>query len=274
MRPSHQCSSVLFVSCIAILMSHPITAQIQHPDATEKMPGNLVTILANVDSSVVFIDADRKGLTPLSLSDLAPGTHHLVLQHPDAESWLTSSITDSIRVVAGQPLTLRFSFEPRYLIQSTPFDAEVVVGDSVIGKTPLRLSAGPFLLPDRKATFTIRKQGYETSTVDMRTVQRGVLSVTLRNLWDTSENHETLFRPDNGRISKPFRMTLAIAGTVLSGTAAAYFKIKADDRYLGYRHSGSPDLLAQSQRLDTAAAVALVATQIGLGLFMYFVLSD
>ena len=274
MKTSHKSALMFFVTFIAILMRHPITAQTQQPDGSENKPETSVTILANVDSSVVFIDAGWKGLTPLSLNDLTPGTHRLVLQQPDAESWLTSSIADTIRVVAGQPLTLRYRFEPRYLIQSAPFDAEVALGDSIIGKTPLTLSAGPPLLLDRKTTFTIRKPGYEAGTVDIGRAQHGVLSVTLKHLWETNENQETVFRPDNGKISKPLRLTLAIAGTVVSGAAAAYFKIRADDRYLEYRRSGSPDLLAQSQRLDTAAAVALIATQIGVGLFTYFVLSD
>ncbi len=274
MRTSHNRSVILFLSAFSALMSARIAAQTQQPDTLGYMPETSVAILTNIDSSVVFVDAVRKGLTPLSLSDLTPGTHHLVLQHPDAESWLTSSIADSIRVVSGQPLTLRYRFEPRYLIQSIPFDAEVVLADSVIGRTPLAFSGGPSLLLDKKTTLTLRKPGYETGTFDMGMAQHGVLSVTLKNLWETNGDQEAIFRSDNGQISKPLRLTLAIAGTVLSGTAAAYFKIKADDRYLEYRRSGNPDLLAQSQRLDTAAAVAFVATQIGLGLFTYFVLSN
>lgn len=274
MRASHDIAVMYLFLVLSISMSNLVAAQAQPPDTSGYVPETSVTILSNIESSVVFIGAEKKGVTPLSLNNLTPGTHHLVVQHPDAESWLTSSIAESIRVVAGEPLTLRYRFEPRYLIQSTPFDAEVVLGDSIIGKTPLTLSGGPSLLLERKTTFTVRKFGYETGIVDIGRAQHGVLSVTLKKLWDTDEDEKAIFRSDNGQISKPLRLTLAIAGTVLSGTAAAYFKIKADDRYLQYRRTGAPDLLAQTQRLDTAAAVAFIATQIGLGLFTYFVLSD
>ena len=273
MKFSHTAVRALLIVCIAQLLNAEATAQTQQ-DSSKATPRTTVTILTDIDSSVVFIDDERRGLTPLSLHDLTPGIHQLVLQPPDVESWLANSISDEIRIIADQPMTFRYKFDRRYLIRSVPFDAEILIADSVVGKTPLTLSSGNALSFGTKTQIGIRKQGFEPETFDLTDANNGVLSIALKKKWNGIDDQEEILRSTNGQVSKPLRLSLTIAGTVLSGTAAAYFKIKADDRYIEYRRSGSPQLLAQSQRLDTAAAVALVATQIGLGLLTYFVLSD
>jgi hypothetical protein len=63
---------------------------------------------------------------------------------------------------------------------------------------------------------------------------------------------------------------LAIAG----GITAAYFKISADDRNDAYIKTGNPAFLDERRRLDTAAGIALAATQIGFAVFSYLLLTE
>ena len=268
MRRSFPLAAIL--SFVPLFLFRASAQEMQH-DRSGTPPIASIAILSNIDSAVVFIDAERVGLTPLHLTTLSPGIHHLVLQHPDAESWLTSSIADSFEVVPGKTATLRYDFQPSYEIQSTPFDAEVVLADSVLGTTPMFFNASS--LPGTQGRIVVRKPGYESGEFDLSSSHHGVLSVILKKKWDR-DVRDDIFRADNGQTSRPLHLTLAAAGTVLSGTAAAYFKIQADNRYAEYRNTGSQATLAQSRRLDTAAAIALVATQIGLGLITYLVLSD
>jgi hypothetical protein len=259
---------------VAFLICRNVSAQDRQADSLGRAGKTPVTILANVDSSVVVIDAQRLGVTPLMIDTLAPGVHHLTLHHPDVDNWLASSISDTFRVNPGIPLTLQYTLEPRYLITSAPFDAELVVGDSVIGRTPLTVGLGAKPLSNQIKTLSVRKMGFEPATLDLSSAQRGVLSVNLKRVWQRDDDQEGVFRPENGQTSHTVRLTLSAASTLLSGAAAAYFKIKADDRYQSYRDTGDPARLSQTHRLDTAAAIAFVATQISLGLFTYFVLSN
>lgn len=71
-----------------------------------------------------------------------------------------------------------------------------------------------------------------------------------------------------------FRLYLTGATAIISGATAAYFKIKADDRYQAYQLRGEQALLSETNRLDAVSAVALIATQVSLGLFTYFILSE
>jgi hypothetical protein len=78
-------------------------------------------------------------------------------------------------------------------------------------------------------------------------------------------------RKDQG-IPLPLFVT---GGTALiSGIAAASWKVRADEVYAAYRTTPDPSARERTRRLDTSAAVALAAMQVSIGLFMYFLLSE
>jgi len=64
------------------------------------------------------------------------------------------------------------------------------------------------------------------------------------------------------------------AATVLAGAAAAYLKIQADKRNTEYLQNPTPSLRSETQRLDTASALCLTASQVGFGLLAYFLLTE
>lgn len=231
----------------------------------------IITIQTDVDSALVIVDGVRAGVTPLTLDSLTAGKHSFRLQHPDLPNWLTGSITDSVWVVAGESRTLRYTFERRSLVTSYPFGADVYRGDTLYGTTPLVLTLSGQSGP---STISIRKEGFEPITADLADAKRGILSLTLPPRWQI-EGVAGPVLDDEGRVASK-NMALYVTGgsTVLSGVAAAYFKMKADDRYADYTRTGDPSLLPQTHRLDTAAAIALAITQVGLGLFTYYILSE
>jgi hypothetical protein len=186
------------------------------------------------------------------------------------ESWLTESITDSINIAIGKERVLRYAFVPRYLIQSAPDGADILMGDSLAGITPsvIRISS-----PREERPIRLRKEGYELATISLAQVTRGVIAVDLSRTWHSGNHRESIFREDETN-GKNLRLYITGAATVLSGVASAYFKVQADNRYDDYLRSGNPALRSETSRLDAASGVALAITQLGLGLFTYFLLSE
>lgn len=225
-----------------------------------------ITIQSVPDSAHVMLDGHDVGTTPLTLDSIVPGPHALLLQHPDVESWLTEPTSDSVSLNPGEHRTLRYNLRSQYFITSSPFGAEVVLGDSLIGTTPLVTS----LRLDQQS-IVVRKTGYEPSTFQIS--GGNIISIPLKRLWTNEDGGETYFRDLNGNSEKPLGLYIAGAATVVSGVAAAYFKVKADGRYQQYLTTGDRTLLSRTNDLDTAAGIAIAATQVGLGLFTYFLFS-
>ncbi|HET6271734.1 MAG TPA: PEGA domain-containing protein [Bacteroidota bacterium] len=229
-----------------------------------------VTFVTDIDSARVVVDGSLVGFTPVKVDTLPPGLHEVRIHHPDMESWLTESITDSINIAIGKERVLRYAFVPRYLIQSAPDGADILMGDSLAGITPsvIRISS-----PREERPIRLRKEGYELATISLAQVTRGVIAVDLSRTWHSGNHRESIFREDETN-GKNLRLYITGAATVLSGVASAYFKVQADNRYDDYLRSGNPALRSETSRLDAASGVALAITQLGLGLFTYFLLSE
>ena len=229
-----------------------------------------VTIDSGADSALVFLDSVPRGLTPLTIDSLPPGSHVLRLVHADAASWLTGTIVDTLHLAAGERRTLRYSFERRILIITDPSGAVVFAGDSSLGTTPLAFSVPAEGIP---GGISAAKQGYETAVLPLPPGQGGITRAVLKKLWQSEPPEGALMKESNGDRSS-LRLYVAGGITLVSGMAAAYFKIKADNRNAEFQLSGNPALRNETRRLDTAAALSLVATQIGFGFLTYFLLAD
>lgn len=227
-----------------------------------------IVVTADIDSAIVLIDGTRAGYTPLKIDSLPPGKYLMTIQHPELGSWFTGSITDTVMLNAGESRALTYSLTRRFSIASDPFAAEVVLGDSLLGTTPLVITgAADALLP----RLSIRRSGYRSVTPSPSDLKGNSLFLTLsHDPYGPAENMLSAGAP--GRNPVPVYLTGAAA--VLSGAAAAYFKVKADNRYASYRISGNPALLRETNQLDTSAGIALAATQLSLGLFAYLLLSE
>jgi hypothetical protein len=250
--------------CFACLLSTAVFGQETIDSlATSGMQASL-TMYTNIEGATVFVDGDSIGVTPVTFQ-IAPGAHGVRILS-DVANWLTEPISDSITVALGERRTLHYTFPQKFLLLSTPSGAEVIVRDSVIGTTPL------VVRPEQGESFRLRKVGYEETPLEFANASRGILATTLKKQWQR-ESTEPILKESEVKGS-PLKLYVAGAATIIAGATSAYFKVKSDNKYSDYIRTGNPTSLAEVDRLDTAAGVALAATQISLGLFAYFLLSE
>ena len=230
-------------------------------------PGRLM-IQSVPESAPVIIDGKPAGSTPVTVDSVRPGHHLVIIQNPDLESWFNEPVCDTVQIAGGEQKILRYTLNTRRLIASLPFGAEVVWGDSVIGTTPF--VAGSKM---NGQSFTIRKSGYEPATVLLSASQHPLIEVPLKKVWENEGMRESYFKDADDKGPELVGRYLSGAATVAFGVTAAYLKIKADDRYQQFLDTNDGRLLTQTHQLDTAAGLAIAATQISLGLFTYFIFS-
>jgi hypothetical protein len=222
-----------------------------------------ISIQTDESGATVFIDGESVGVTPV-VTELTIGIHHLRITPPNIASWLSEAIVESMNVHADSPRTLKYSFPRNVLVLSTPSGAAVVAGDSIIGTTPF--------VTRLEKPLTLRKQGYEEVPLDISKANNGILSSQLKEVWQ-SDSSDSIFHDSKAQKS-PVSLYITGAATVLAGAVSAYFKVKADNTFSDYAQTGDPAKLKEVDRFDTGAGIALAATQIGLGLFTYFILSE
>ena len=230
-----------------------------------------LTLRTGADTAWVFIDSVRAGKTPLTIDSLHPGRHLLRLVQTDLSSWLTGSIDDTLFLAPGEQRTLRYTFDRRVIVVTDPSGALVYIGDSIAGTTPLVLMPGLAGLP---SSVTVERKGYERKTILLPAGSSEIARAELQKIWQ-SEPSESPFMTESGSSDRTgYRLFVAGGVTIVAGVAAAYFKIKADEKNALYRLSGDHAFQMETHRLDTSAALALAATQMGFALFTYFLFAD
>jgi hypothetical protein len=201
---------------------------------------------------------------------MAEGPHSVTVLHPDIESWFTGSVRDTLLVRADTTLVIRYTLESRYFVSSEPDGAGVYAGDSLIGQTPLVLQE---MSASLLASLRLRKEGFAEGHPAHASERPFLLNASLQPEWLPERLHDhALLKLENGPNTTP--LYIAGAATVLSGTAAAYLKIQADNRYQRYLATNDPAILSKTRSLDTAAAAALIATQVSVALLAYFLLNE
>jgi hypothetical protein len=228
-----------------------------------------LVVSSSPDSAWVYLETTFVGRTPCTIIVEQPTTRCLRVLHPDRADWLSGSVEDTIRFAPGGTIVRRYTLDRWTMVLSSPHGAEVFRGDSLLGKTPLVFPSGR-LSPE--VPLTLRKQGYDLVVVRLGQASRGILAVplTASGVTGSAPDEEVL----NQKSASSLRLYLAGGGAVLAGAAAAYFKIKADDRNSDYLILGDPALVSQRNRLDTTSAVFLAATEVSIGLFIVFLLSE
>jgi hypothetical protein len=78
----------------------------------------------------------------------------------------------------------------------------------------------------------------------------------------------------SGEQAKSFTPLLIASGaTIAAGSIAAYFKIKADNRYEEYLSRGDPGTLDRVHEFDRYSAIALLTSELSFVIFSYLLLS-
>jgi hypothetical protein len=244
------------------------TTAVADNDTTERC---ILTIHTDVDSALVVIDGREVGRTPLTLDSLVPGAHRLTIADPDIGNWLTVSVKDSLSLEPGERRRLTYILGRRILINTIPSGASLFIRDSLSGTTPIMLQLDT---TKRSSLFILRKEGYREASVRPWESPRGYFTIGLIPEREGNSpgtiGKETVFPAERN----PWPLYVSGAASIVSGVAAAYLKMMANDRQTRYLGTNDPELLSARNRFDNWSAVALIITQISFGLFTYFLLSD
>lgn len=225
-----------------------------------------ITITSNVHNATVFIDSVEIGTAPVLGYAVTPGDHTVCLVSHDDRSWAVNAWCEQVSIEEGKEYSLRISPLRQMRITSDPFGALVMYKDTVLGETP-------YIFSTREGSGSLRlsKEGYDEVTLlfdGSTTSLHGAMNprehLRTDDVWRYLENEES-------QSIAPVVITASSA--VLTGAAAAYWKIHADNLYDDYRLTGDPGRLHQIRKLDVASGIALGVSQISLALLTYFLLS-
>lgn len=205
----------------------------------------------------VFAGDSLLGKTPMRVRrDLAD---RLRVYYPARNAWDAQvRALPSAMPGAGEGIVL-LRFDARVLLRSLPHGAKVFRGDTLLGVTPLRLSAGG-------GPVRVEALGYEGSDWDPAATSRAEFLLMLR----PREEEQTMVEYRGSSVRFPPADVLLPAGAgLLAGVAAVILKQEADAKYDEYLATGDEKLLSQTKKYDIYAGISLALLQLGLGYFIY-----
>lgn len=253
----------------------PEPAQGIAPDSITSPARLLVT--SEPAGAAVYADSVLLGTTPLNTivppgDARRPRTVRLKIVGGDPGSWFVPVLLDSVILTGltadgGHPdsFVRRYSLPLTVRVASDPGGAEILLGDSLIGTTPLFAS-----LPGTPAVLTLRKEGYQSSAIILDASTRNY-RVQLQPVDEAGTPKPVYLADGNGQSMLP--TFLAAGAAVASGAAAAYFKARADRTYALYRITGDATTLDQVRRNDLLSGIALAIAEISIGYLVIELLS-
>ncbi len=134
--------------------------------AQEPGPKAQVRVTSDPEGAMVSCDGVLQDATPLTLRDLEPGAHLIVVEKPGF-----TEVRKTLSLLQGQRSALELKLEPitgLVLIESVPEGAEIEIGGAHKGRAPLLLTDLPIGRYRLKASST----GYVTREVEFQIVDR------------------------------------------------------------------------------------------------------
>ncbi len=213
----------------------------------------------------VYADTAYLGATPLAPVRISEGMHIIHYVPPETHSWLNPAVIETLTAHPGEHLVRTVAFPFIYHVTSEPYGATVRNG-SVLGLTPLDLR-----LPSPLSVVTVSKEGYQEASIPLAGDQREVHVLLHASEGGSPAPPSAYLSGERSKSALPIYITTG--ATVLTGAAAAYFKIKADNYYDDYRRTGDEGKLSQVRQLDVASGITLAASELSLFTLTYFLLS-
>lgn len=155
-----------------------------------------------------------------------------------------------------------------YYINSSPFNAEVIYKDSLLGLTPVRFFSSEKLT----GVLTVKKTGYEDAGIDLNGFNFDTgKEIFLKSLTKGTEN---IVQKNKGTVFIKKRNLTGIitAGlfALTGGLISFNSKEKANDFYSQYVVYGDRNNLDKSKRYDVYYGISLAAMQVSVGALIYF----
>jgi hypothetical protein len=225
-----------------------------------------ISLRSQLSGIKVFVDTIFFRVIPTESQLIAEGRHIFRFIHPDSTNWLYPAITETVVIHSSEHLERTVEFPHLYYIASNPYGATVRYHNTIIGTTPLILSA----IPD-KNLITMSKDGFE-EVITVLPTDGNEVNVVLKPLKNFSESRSSIFlRNDQENNSTPIYLSSGTA--IASGVAAAYLKIRADRYYHDYRQTGDGGTLKRVRKLDIASGISLAVSEISIFTLCYLFLS-
>lgn len=222
------------------------------------------------DNYDVYIDSIFIGKTPVVNYKLAASSYTLkILNWSTLREWESESKIISLDLKSDTSFTINFRNE--YFISTSPSNASVIKNDSTYGFTPLRL----FSKEKLNGSFLLRKEGYFDKTINIENFGFGNSivetltpnGITKSNVW---KNKNTNFNT-----KRNFPLIAVLGGAVAGGTFGAFhFKSKGNDAYDTYLNTQNQADYEESKTNDLYSVLFIVATEITLGVLVYFLFGD
>ncbi len=214
-----------------------------------------VTIKTNENSALIFINNNFAGRGNV-VTALGKGDYLISAKEPSS-LWDAKEITDSLKIIdCGETKIVTLNFNKGLFLQTDPQDASVYSKDSLVGFTPL-------FVPTYSAGLELKKPGYENETLNSNNLSSGkIIKLNYIGL----PNSKSFFKSDLFKI--------LLGGIITLGSATAYFKLKADDKFSLYQDTGNGDYLTQTRKYDVISGITMGALEINFGVLLYYFLND
>jgi len=218
-----------------------------------------INLVTEPSGAEVYADDSLLGTAPMILS--AGIVPELRIWYPSRRDWNAQMKKVENPVISERQGVILVSFDCIIKVNSTPYGAAVLFGDSLIGYTPLTLNC------DDMKRISLEKPGFLPKTVETRT---GGVSRNIILQPDGAEIVSSRVHLHNNSFELPAAKVLLPAGIGLAaGITSVILKQSADRSYENYLSTGSETSLARTRRYDVYAGVALLVLQASLGYFTY-----
>jgi len=222
------------------------------------------------DNYEVYIDSVLIGKTPLVNHKLKASTYTLkIFNWSTLKEWESESKIIFLDLKSDTSFTIAFRND--YFINTIPSNASVLKNDSVYGFTPLRL----FSKEKLTGNFLLRKEGYFDKTINIDSYGFGNSIVETLTPNGVTKNNVWKNKNTNFNTKRNFPLIAVLGAAVAGGTFGAFhFKSKGNDAYDRYLETQNPADYDESKSNDTYSILFLVATEVTLGVLVYFLFGD
>lgn len=188
-------------------------------------------------------------------TELPDGFYKIVVME-NVDRYDAKMFTDSIELKNCEEKKLVYKTEEKVYLDSSPQDAYVYSGDSLLGNTPL-------FIPKSISELRLSKPQYEDKILFKDQFQ---LNPKINLNFIGNHKEESFF------YSTTFQV---LAGTALVlGAASAYYKLKADDAFDEYQFTGNKEKLDETDKYDLVSGITFTALQINFGYILYRFLTE